>query len=541
MTLIQAPVSRMVQLARERDARDWATADEKGLYFDFDAARRAVKFFGQLKHWKGEWAGQPFQLAKWQAEDILFPLFGWHRADGTRRFRIAYLEVPRKNGKSTFAAGIGLYLLGADGESGAEVYSCGTKRDQAKIVFNDAKEMANRSPEYRGIAQVLTNAITVRRTGSTFLPLGADSNTLDGLNPHGTILDELHAHKTRELWDVMVSAVGARRQPLTLAITTAGVYAPESIGWEQHDHAVKVLEGTLEDDAYFAYIASADPDDDWREASTWIKANPNMGTSLKLDYIRDQAQRAADTPSALNAFLRRHLNIWTQQAERWIASTDWNACNLRASPEQLAGAEAFAGLDLASTKDIAAFVLVFPDVNGTFDVVCRFWCPEDNIETRARLDRVPYDQWVRDGYLTATPGNVIDFDVILRDIVELGELYNIREIGFDRWGAPQITTQLGNEGFEVFPIGQGFASLSAPAKAVEVLVKRRQLAHAANPVLRWMSSNVTIEEDAAGNIKPSKKRSSEKIDGMVALIMAVDRALRYADEANIHSGELTLL
>ena len=528
-------------MARERDAADLATGKDRGLWFDTDAANRVVAFFSYLSHWKGEWAGKPFELAEWQIADIVYPLFGWKRGDGTRRYRMGYIEIPRKNGKSTFAAGVGLYLLAADGEPGAEVYSAATKKDQAKIVFNDARNMAKASAELRKIVDVLTNAVTVPKKGSTFQPLGADSNTLDGLNPHGIIMDELHAHKDRQVWDVMITALGARRQPLMLAITTAGTYRPESIGQEQHDHAVKVLEGSLVDDSYFAYIVGADDDDDWRSPETWIKANPNLGTSVKLDYIREQAKRAADTPGALNTFLRLHLNRWTQQVTRWLDMEDWNACNFRARPGSLDGAECFGGLDLASTSDLAAFVLVFPDVNGTYDVISKFWCPEDTIDIRSRRDRVPYSDWVRDGHIIATPGNVIDLDYIRRDINELGELYNVVEIGYDRWGAQHIQTQLTNDGFEVVPIGQGFAGMSAPSKATEVLVKRRELAHGANPVMRWMASNVTVEEDAAGNKKPSKVKSTEKIDGIVALIMAVDRAVRYAEDVNIHDGELVII
>ena len=530
-------VGRLVELGRQREDQDHATGHERGLWFDEDAADRVVDFFSMLRHHKGEWAGQEFVLADWQRDDIIRPLFGWKRADGTRRFRYAYIEVPRKCGKSTMGAAVGLYLLVADGEQGGEVYSAATKRDQARIVWGDAEAMVRSSPALGRYCKTNRNNINVPRTGSRFEPLGADSNTLDGLNPHGAIMDELHAHRDRRVWDVMTTAMGARRQPLTMSITTAGVYRPESIGWEQHNLAVQVLEGAIENDNMFAYIAAADPDDDWKDPAVWAKANPNLGISLKESYLAEQCERAQQSPSFLNTFLRLHLNIWTSQVNRWIGMDDWSACDTESAPEDLLGKACFGGLDLASTTDIAALALVFPDVDGTCDVLMRFWVPEDRIVERSVRDNVPYDAWQRDGWLTATPGNVIDFEVIRRDINRLAEDYDIQEIAFDRWGATQITTQLDGDGLTVIPMGQGFASMSAPSKELETQVMGHKLAHGGNPVLRWMASNAAIEEDAAGNIKPAKNKSTEKIDGIVALIMALDRSMRHREDDNVYSGE----
>ena len=539
MVTTEAPsrVARLVHLARGRELSDRDTADERGLWFDDEAADRVVEFFTMLRHHKGEWGGRPFELADWQRDDILRPLFGWKRTDGTRRFRYAYIEVPRKNGKSTLAAGLGLYLTVADGEHGAEVYSAATKKDQARIVWGDAVEMVKGSPELNQFCVTFRNNINVVRTASRFEPLSADYNTLDGLNPHGVIMDELHAHRDRKVWDVMTTAMGARRQPLTVSITTAGVYRPESIGWEQHQHAVQVLEGTIEDDGFFAYIAAAEPDDDWTDPRTWVKANPNLGVSLKMDYMAEQCERATRTPSFVNTFLRLHLNIWTSQVTRWLDMDDWNACGSESEPADLMGLACFGGLDLASTVDIAAFGLVFPDVDGWYDVLMRFWVPEERIVERSNRDRVPYDAWARDGWITPTEGNVIDYDVIRRDINDLAREYKIVEIAFDRWGAAQITTQLDGDGLTVVPMGQGFASMSAPSKELETLVMGHKLAHGGNPVLRWMASNVATEQDAAGNIKPSKSKSTERIDGLVGLVMALDRATRHRDDANVYSGE----
>ena len=530
-------VGRLVDLGHTRERRDQDVGHERGLWFDEAEADRVVEFLSMLYHHKGEWAGQRFELADWQRNDIIRPLFGWKRADGTRRFRYAYIEVPRKNGKSTLAAGLGLYLSVADGEYGAEVYSAATKKDQARIVWGDAEKMAKGSPYLKQFCRTFRNNINVPRTGSKFEPLGADSNTLDGLNPHGVIMDELHAHRDRRVWDVMTTAMGARRQPMTVSITTAGVYRPESIGWEQHQHAVQVLEGALEDDGFFAYIASAEPDDDWTDPKTWAKANPNLGISLKEDYLAEQCERAKRSPSFLNTFLRLHLNIWTSQMTRWLDMEDWNACGSESDPGALDGLACYGGLDLASTTDVAAFALVFPDVDGTYDVLARFWVPEDRIVERSNRDRVPYDAWARDGWITSTEGNVIDYDVIRADIKALAKRYNIVELGFDRWGAAQITTQLDSDGLVVVPVGQGFASMSAPSKELETLVMGRKLAHGGNPVLRWMASNVATEQDAAGNIKPSKSKSTERVDGIVALVMALDRATRHRDAAHVYSGE----
>ena len=532
-------VCRLVGLARERERRDQAQGHGRGLWFDEAAAERVVRFFGRLSHYKGEWAGLPFELADWQVEDIVYPLFGWKRADGTRRFRVAYIEVPRKDGKTTLIAGLGLYLMIADGEQGVEVYSTATKRDQAKLVFADAQAMVSNSSLLRRWVKSYRNNLNVPRTASKFEPLSADANTLDGLNPHGNIVDELHAHRDRQVWDVMATSMGSRRQPLTIAITTAGVYCPESIGWEQHVHAVQVLEGAIEDDGFFAYIAAAEAEDDWTDPAVWAMANPNMGMSVKAEFLAEQCERAKSSPSFLNTFLRHHLNIWTAQVTRWLDVDAWRAGDLES--DGLGGEECFGGLDLASTTDLAALALLFPDAVGWYDVVMRFWCPEERIVERSRRDRVPYDAWVRDGWLTATEGNVIDYDVIHRDINELSEVHNIKEIAFDRWGAYQIMTQLTDDGFTMVPMGQGYASMSAPSKELEKLVIGRTLAHGGNPVLRWMASNVAVSQDAAGNIKPAKDKSTERIDGITALVMALDRAIRHRDDDDVWEGELMVV
>ena len=350
--------NRLVRLACERHLEDLGSGASRGLRFDVQAAQHAIDFFGFLRHSKGEWAGQTFALAPWQAF-VVGSLFGWQRADGLRRFRTAYCAVPRKNGKSTLSAGIALYLLVADGEQGAEIYSAATTRDQARIVFDEAKRMVGSSPALKRRVQVLINNLNVEASASRFMPLSSDASSMDGLNVHGAIIDELHAHKTRHVVDVLETATGARRQPLLFEITTAG-YDRHSICFEHHDYAIKLLEGVLQDDSWFAFIAAADENDDWTDPEVWRKANPSFGLSVKADDLARKAEKAIALPGAQNAFRRMHLNEWTEQAERWIDLAAWDACAGPVDLEALRGRTCFGGLDLSTTTDVTALAWVFP-------------------------------------------------------------------------------------------------------------------------------------------------------------------------------------
>jgi len=500
-------------------------------WFDEQAAAVAVAFFERLLvHVKGEWAGQPFLLLPWQKK-IVRDIFGWKRPDGTRRYRTVYIEVPRKNGKSNLAAGLALYMLFLDDEPGAEIYSAAADTDQAAIVFDLAKQMVEASPALEARSEVYKRSIVVPATRSVYRVVSADAYTKHGFNAHGVVFDELHAQPNRELWDVLTTATGARRQPLVIAITTAG-YDRESICWEQHEYARKVAEGIIEDDTFYPAIWAADEDDDWLDEEVWKKANPSLGHTLKWEYLRGEARRAQQSPAYQNTFRRLHLNQWTQQETRWLPMEAWNACAHEVDEKALAGWVGYGGLDLASSVDIAAFEIVFPprEEGDLWRVVSRFWIPEENIVERARRDRVPYDTWVRDGYITATPGNVIDYAFIMAEIERLGEMYDIREIAFDRWGAVQISTALEERGFTMVQFGQGFRSMSPPTKELLRMVLNGQIAHGGHPVLRWMADNMVVDTDPAGNVKPNKRKSREKIDGMVALIMALDRATRNAAE-----------
>lgn len=504
--------------ARKRVSGD--SGAPEGYYYDEAAAERAVGFFADcLTHTKGEWAGQPLTLSDWQADRIIRPLFGWKRADGTRRYRTAFIMIPRKAGKSTLAAGIGLYLLFADNEPGAEIYSAAADREQAGIVFDMAKQMVAASPMLAKRAEAFKRSIVVNATASSYKVLSSDAYTKHGLSAHGIIFDEVHAQPNRELWDVLTTSVGARRQPLTVAITTAG-YDRHSLCFELYDHACKVRDGVIDDPSFLPVIFEASEADDWKDPATWRKAHPGLGVSVKEEFLADECVKAQHLPSFENTFRRLYLNQWTEQESRWVSLDTWDAC-AGALPD-LEGRECWAGLDLASTTDIAALALVFPIDNKLF-VRPLFWVPEEGIRRRSERDRVPYDAWVRDGYIEATEGDVIDYDVIRRRINELGEQYRIRDIGIDRWNATQISTQLSGDGFTLTGFGQGFASMSGPMKELERRLLARELAHGGNPVLRWMAANVSATTDAAGNVKPDKSKSSGRIDGIVATIMAIGR------------------
>lgn len=496
--------------------------------YDEAAAERAVGFFEDLLvHVKGEWAGEPIRLAPWQADDIIRTLFGWKRSDGTRRYRTVYVEIPRKNGKSTLAAGLALYLLVADGEPGAEVYSAAADRSQAGIVFGLAKAMVESCRELAGVCKAYARSIVIEPRHSSYHVLSADVPTKHGLNAHGVIFDELHAQPNRDLWDVLTTSTGSRRQPVVLAITTAG-YDRHSICWEVHDYAVKVRDGVIEDDAFLPVIYAAEEGDDWQAPATWAKANPNLGVSVKPEYLEREAKRAREVAAYENTFKRLHLNLWTEQATRWLPMESWDACAGEADADALRGQRCFAGLDLSSTTDLSALVLFFP-AGG--QVLAFYWIPEEKLRERSRRDRVPYGLWASQGLLDATPGNVVDYAFIRSRLNALAGEYEIAEVAYDPWGATKLVTELGDDGFTMVPFRQGFASMSPACKELETLVLGGQLRHGGHPLLRWNAANVAVRQDPAGNLKPDKAKSTDRIDGIVALLMAVDRATRSAAPA----------
>jgi phage terminase large subunit-like protein len=516
------PACKQVISACKRHQNDLQHGHKRGLYFDEDAAKVAIAFFSVLKHWKGEWAGQFIELEPFQQFQI-WNIFGWKRADGTRRFRTVYIEEPRKNGKTTIAAGAGIYLAFVDGEPGAEVYTAATKRDQARIAHNDATKMVKSSPQLKKIITPFKDNLHNKQDGSKFEPLGRDSDSMDGLNVHGAICDEVHAWKDRLMWDLLDTATGSRRQPLIFAITTAG-FDRQSLCYQLHDYAEKVAYGIVEDDSFFGLIYTIDEGDDWEDEATWFKANPNLGVSKKLDDMRRLAERAKEMPAALNSFLRLHLNVWTQSSERWISPEHWEACNIAPIEEKyLAGRDCWAAVDLSSRGDITAVVYEFPG-DSYSDVVCRFFIPEDGMRLRSKRDRVPYETWVRQGFITATPGDRIDYDYILAQIEQDMSVFNVREIAFDPWNATHVTTKLLEQDAPVIEFRQGYVSMNPAMGALDVALSTKKINHGGNPVLTWMADNIVAAMDPAGNMKPDKGKSTEKIDGIVALIMAHYRA-----------------
>lgn len=540
------------RLFHERQARDLELTKQRGghplgFVYSHEIGDHVVKFIEKYcRHHKGEWAGQRLILEEWQKE-VIRVAFGWQMPDPEkrgqfkRRFTTIYVEIPRKNGKSEVAAAIGLYLTMADGEEGAEVYSSATKKDQARIVWKAAAEMVNRSPKLKERAKAFKGSIVVDKTSSTFQPLGADSSTLDGLNPHGNIIDELHAHKDRGVWDVLDSAMGARRQPVTLAITTAGVLGRESIGYEMHDYAVKVLEGTIaDDDKFFAFIAAADEGDDYFSEATLAKANPNFGVSAKRDYLMNQAKKAQRQPGFLNEYLVKHLNVWTQQAKRWLPLDKWNSCEPQvqdaaevrrlavAREGLLTGRECRGGLDLSSKLDLSALVLEFPLPDDCVELVCRFWLPEARVAEEAAKGKRHYETWVKQGWLKVTPGNAVDYEFIRKDINDLVDgpsKFVIKELGFDPWNGRDLATRLMGDGLNMIELRQSYQVLSEPCKDLEAKVVEGKVRHMNNPVMRWCASNAVVIMDANGNIRPDKAKAADRIDGIVAWAMARSRGI----------------
>jgi Phage terminase-like protein, large subunit len=522
---------KWVRLACERHLRDLETGALRGLRWDVAAAEHAINFFKFLRHSKGEWSGVRFELQPWQ-QFIVGSIFGWKRYDGTRRFRTAYNEIARKNGKSTLAAGVGLYLLVADSEPGAEIYAAATKRDQARIVWGEAARMVKASPVLKKRVQILESRsnMHVVETGSKFEALGADSDSMDGLNVHGGIVDELHAHKTRDVWDVLDTAKGARRQPLIFVITTAGTNR-ESVCYEQHEYSEQILQGTIQDDSYFAFIASVDDEDDpLNDESCWVKANPNLFVSVKIDELREQVKKAKAMPAQQNAVLRLRFNRWTQQVTRWIDLDLWDDNAGMVSEEKLAGRTCFGGLDLSSVSDLTAWVIVFPhdDDPEAIDVIARFWCPEARLHDDQNRYRAQYQAWAKQGFLKVTPGDAIDYSFVKKQILDDAAKFRIVDLNVDRlFQAHQLATELSEEGLTVVGMGQGFLSMAAPMKEFERRLLARKIHHGGNPVLRWMAGNVSVKQDPSGNLKPDKAQSQGKIDGIVALVMALDRAMRH--------------
>lgn len=513
------------------DLERWGTQPSKSRYhFDASRALHAISFIERFCcHSLGEWAGAPLLLEPWQ-RFVVANLFGWIDHTGARRFRRAYISVARKNGKSTLAAAISLYLMLGDGEPGAHVFAAATKKEQALLVFGEAERMVRQSPSLRGRLANPKNNLNDPRTSSKFEPLASDYKTLDGLNPHGANVDELHAHSSPMVYDLLSTAVGSRRQPLVFATTTAG-YDRHSVCYREYSYCSSILNGTTTDDTYFAAIWELDDEASWIDEANWPQANPNLGVSVNLDDLRTQVEKARSLPSEESVVRRLRLNQWTESAARWLPLDAWDAC---VDPdgrtlEDFRGRVCFAGIDLASRVDIAALALAFPPIDGEMGVslFCRYWIPAENVSARVKRDGAPYDAWVRDRRVKATEGTIIDHDVIRADILDLLSVVQIDEIAADRFNAHQLIADLMSDGFTVFEHGQGFVSMAGPTRDFETAVLSGRLSHEDDPVLRWMIANTAVQLDAAGNPKPAKHRSTGRIDGVVASIMGFGRAVTH--------------
>ncbi len=501
--------------------------------YDKSAADYAVAFIENLCHTKGTWAGKPFELIDWQ-EQIIRDLFGTLKPNGYRQFNTAYIEIPKKQGKSELAAAVALLLTCGDGEERAEVYGCAADRQQAAIVFDVAADMVRMCPALSKRVKILASQkrLIYTPTNSFYQVLSAEAYSKHGFNIHGVVFDELHTQPNRKLFDVMTKGSGdARMQPLYFLITTAGTDT-HSICYETHQKAKDIIEGRKIDATFYPVIYGADESDDWTDPKVWKKANPSLDITVGIDKVKAACESAKQNTGEENAFRQLRLNQWVKQAVRWMPMEKWDKCAFSVDEDELEGRVCYGGLDLSSTTDITAFVLVFPplDEQDKYIILPYFWIPEDNLTLRVNRDHVPYDVWERQGYLQTTEGNVVHYGFIEKFIERLGERFNIREIAFDRWGAVQMVQNLEGMGFTVVPFGQGFKDMSPPTKELMKLVLEQKIAHGGHPVLRWNMDNIYIRTDPAGNIKTDKEKSTEKIDGAVATIMALDRAIRCGND-----------
>lgn len=527
----------------------------KSSAYDKSAADYAVAFIENLCHTKGAWAGKPFELIDWQ-EQIIRDLFGTLKPNGYRQFNTAYIEIPKKQGKSELAAAVALLLTCGDGEERAEVYGCAADRQQAAIVFDVAADMVRMCPALSKRVKILASQkrLIYTPTNSFYQVLSAEAYSKHGFNIHGVVFDELHTQPNRKLFDVMTKGSGdARMQPLYFLITTAGTDT-HSICYETHQKAKDIIEGRKIDPTFYPVIYGADESDDWTDPKVWKKANPSLDITVGIDKVKAACESAKQNPGEENAFRQLRLNQWVKQAVRWMPMEKWDKCAFSVDEDELEGRVCYGGLDLSSTTDITSFVLVFPpslggaasvprlgdgfatsccpppDKDDKYIILPYFWIPEDNLTLRVNRDHVPYDVWERQGYLQTTEGNVVHYGFIEQFIEKLGERFNIREIAFDRWGAVQMVQNLEGMGFTVVPFGQGFKDMSPPTKELMKLVLEQKIAHGGHPVLRWNMDNIYIRTDPAGNIKADKEKSTEKIDGAVATIMALDRAIRCGND-----------
>lgn len=502
-------------------------------HYDKAKADRAVKFIENLCHTKGKWAGKRFWLLPWQ-EQLIRDIFGIIKPDGYRQFRTAFVEICKKVGKSELAAAVALYLLYADNEPSAEVYGAAADRQQASIVFDVAKQMVEMSPALLKRSKLMTATKRIVNYGNSgyYQVLSAEVGGKHGFSVSGLVFDEIHTQPNRQLYDVLTKGSSdARQNPLHFIITTAGTDR-HSIAYELHTKAVDILEGRRVDPTFYPVVYGLKDDEDWEDEANWYKVNPSLGYTVDIERLRDAYREAKQNPADEVTFKWLRLNMWVSSTVAWIPDSIFMKGNEEIDLAALEGRDCYGGLDLSSTGDITALVLMFPprDEDEKYILLPFFWVPEETIPQRVKAASVPYDIWERQGYLLSTEGNVIHYDFIEKFIDDLAEKYHIVEIAVDRWNATQMIQNLEGDGFTMVPFGQGFASMSGPTKDFYRLLMEGQIIHGGHPVLRWMAGNVVVDTDPAGNIKVTKAKSKEKIDGIVAAIMALDRCIRNQTE-----------
>ena len=502
-------------------------------HYDKKKADRAVTFIGNLCHTKGKWAGTPFWLLSWQ-EQLIRDIFGIVKPDGNRQFRTAFVEICKKVGKSELAAAIALYLLYADNEPSAEVYGAAADRQQASIVFDVAKQMVEMSPALMKRSKLMgaTKRIVNYGNAGYYQVLSAEVGGKHGFSVSGLVFDEIHTQPNRQLYDVLTKGSSdARQNPLHFIITTAG-NDRHSIAYELHTKAVDILEGRRVDPTFYPVVYGLKDDEDWEDEANWYKVNPSLGYTVDVERLRDAYREAKQNPADEITFKWLRCNMWVSSTVAWIPDAIYMRGNEPIDMASLEGRDCYAGLDLSSTGDITALVLIFPprDEDEKFVLLPYFWIPEETIPKRLKANSVPYDIWEKQGYIMSTEGNVIHYDFIEKFIMDLSEKYHILEIAVDRWNATHVIQNLEDNGLTMVPFGQGFASMSAPTKEFYRLLMEGKIIHGGHPVMRWMAGNVVVDTDPAGNIKVTKAKSKEKIDGIVAAIMALDRAVRHESE-----------
>ena len=513
-------------------------------HYDKKKADRAVTFIENLCHTKGKWAGTPFWLLPWQ-EHLIRDIFGIVKPDGNRQFRTAFVEICKKVGKSELAAAVALYLLYADNEPSAEVYGAAADRQQASIVFDVAKQMVEMSPALMKRSKLMgaTKRIVNYSNAGYYQVLSAEVGGKHGFSVSGLVFDEIHTQPNRQLYDVLTKGSSdARQNPLHFIITTAG-NDRHSIAFELHTKAVDILEGRRVDPTFYPVVYGLKDDEDWEDEANWYKVNPSLGYTVDIERLRDAYREAKQNPADEITFKWLRCNMWVSSTVAWIPDAIYMRGNEPIDMDALAGRDCYAGLDLSSTGDITALVLIFPprDEEEKYVLLPYFWIPEETIPRRVKANSVPYDIWEKQGYIMSTEGNVIHYDFIEKFIMDLSEKYHILEIAVDRWNATQMIQNLEGEGFTIVPFGQGFSSMSAPTKEFYRLLMEGRIIHGGNPVLRWMAGNVVIDTDPAGNIKVTKAKSKEKIDGIVAAIMALDRCIRQEGQSGSVYDERGLL